>query len=478
MTGAGARLALLALFVWTAGTGAAGAQSTADTLTAQARGVLAHETALSRLWPGYWPEGQAFILHDPAVGAVFAAGASPQGPSFRPGPLAGADAVFQLDYPSGAPNTVAYRVAGPESDLETLFHEQFHDFQRSAFRWRGPGAGEYVDPGLIPDKPQFTADVEVERRVLADALLAGDDRSRVQLVRTWLTLRRERLAALDDAIAVIEAEREWTEGTAFYVGLQASALVHGKDPHAVRDRLIGELRGNLAARPGGFISNWFRWRAYGVGGAQAWLLDALGPPDWRQRIEAGQRLDWLLEQAVGRAPPRFARDARRRYNLTGLRAALANALSSAPPTVSSRAEFLALAPRRLVLEMDVPFARGEGLGTSFWSDGMTPLAEGVLALPHADYFIATGEGVRLKTQGLSVLHETPVQVRVGRPIRFRYTVLLPDFTGLEALTALPAGEHALDGLRLEAPGLEMEAPGRVRVEVAGDQITVRPEIAP
>lgn len=467
----------LVILVWTGSAVTAAAQSTARSLTDQARNVLEHQAALSQLWPGYWPEGQAFILHDRAVGAVFAGGASPSGPTFHPGPLAGADSGFELDYPSGAPNTVVFAVTGPGSDLETLFHEQFHDYQRDAFRWRGPGGGEYIDLSLIPDLAGFAAAAEVERRLLADALQARDDNSRRRLARTYLTLRRERLDALPDPVGVIEADRDWSEGTAFYVGLQASALVHRKAEDAVRDRLVAELRQNLMARPGGFLSNWFRWRAYGVGGAEAWLLDALGA-DWRGSVESGERLDVLLEREVGRAAPRFGDNARRRYNLPGLRQAVIAAMAAAPPVVSTRAEFLALAPRRLVLELDIPVLRAGGMDTSFQSDGMTPVGEGALALPEAVYFVASGEGVRLKTERLSVLHEMPVAVTAGGIGRFRYTVLLDDFSGLEAVTALPPDRRRLDSLRLRADGLELDVTGPVTIEVADDQILLRPVIAP
>ena len=473
----GRLIAGLVALIWTGSALAADGPSTPATLFQQARNVLDHQAALARLWPGYWPEGQAFILHDRAVGVVFAGGASPSGPSFRPGRLESADAAFELDYPSGVPNTVAFAVQGPDSDLETLFHEQFHDYQHQAFRWRGPSAGEYVDLSLIPDLAGFAAAAEVERRVLADALQAGDDASRRRLARTYLRLRRDRIAALDGAVAVVEAEREWSEGTAFYVGLQASALVHGKSDAAVRDRLVAELRQNLFARPGGFVTNWFRWRAYGVGGAEAWLLDAMGA-DWRGSVEDGERLNVLLERKVGLAAPRFAENARRRYNLPGLRNAVVAAMAAAPPVISSRAQFLASAPRRLVVELDIPARRAGRMETGFQSAGMAPIGEGVLALPDAVYFVATGEGARLKTAGLSVLHETPTTVAVGGVGHFRFTVLLDDFAGLEAVDALPPGTHRLDRLSLRAEGLELDVEGPVEVEVSQDEILVRPVIAP
>src|SRR5690606_34110468 len=109
-------------------------------------------------------------------------------------------------------------------------------------------------------------------------------------------------------------------------------------------------------------------------------------------------------------------------------------------------------PRRLVLELDIPVLRAGGMDTSFQSDGMTPVGEGALALPEAVYFVASGEGVRLKTERLSVLHEMPVAVTAGGIGRFRYTVLLDDFSGLEAVTALPPDRRRLDSLRLRADG--------------------------
>jgi hypothetical protein len=185
-----------------------------EELEAVARRVLAHEDALSRLWPGFWPPGQPFIIHHPDTGAVFAGQASPAGPEFRPGALPGAHSGYELDYPSGAPDTVALKYGEDVADLSTLFHEQFHDYQRDAFRWIGGGHEEFVDVSLIPDRAGFAAAAEIERRVLVDALTARRPAERRRFARAYLALREHRLGALAPEVAAAEAHREWTEGTA------------------------------------------------------------------------------------------------------------------------------------------------------------------------------------------------------------------------------------------------------------------------
>ena len=123
---------------------------------------------LSRLWPGYWPRGQAFIIYMPGRGALLISEHGP--PSFRPfdapglpkdlrgrawyreGELEGASQPFMIGYPLGRGRTAVLVRAGPDAgDLATLiFHEQFHDYQRTAFR-KMIGS-QFVAPKAIADR--------------------------------------------------------------------------------------------------------------------------------------------------------------------------------------------------------------------------------------------------------------------------------------------------------------------------------------
>lgn len=424
--------------------------------------VLSHQAALSRIWPGFWPDGQPFILHHPETGAVFAGAAAPGGPEFRPGPLPGADAGYELDYPSGVPDTVALKYEGDVADLSTLFHEQFHDHQTGTFLWTAGVQEEFVDTSLIPDLAAFAAAAEIERRVLVEALTARRPAERRRLAARYLALRSHRLSPLDPAIAKAEAYREWTEGTAEYVGVQGAAIVAEK-PDGARDRIVEGLRRDLNSASGGFSINWFRWRAYSVGAGIAWLLDDFGA-DWRPKVEAGAHLDDLLAEAVG--DPAASPDAAallRRYGYARLRREMAGKLDRAPQAPTSREAFLASAPRRLAIEVAVPPARAAELEMSFQADGMTPLPGGVLALTEVGYLI-----VRLGEVDLWV-SDRPVLTEMAGPAA-RQIVLLQSFEGLDHFAASAGGEAA--PLSLDLGWIRLNA-SAATVEVTDQEIRLR-----
>ncbi|KAK0358989.1 hypothetical protein LTR94_033102, partial [Friedmanniomyces endolithicus] len=119
--------------------------------------------------------------------AVFGGARLPDTPRFRPGRLEGAEFHFVLDYPSGVPDTVLLRPDGADDDLSTLFHEQFHDFQNTAFRWMsGDGHQEFVDLNAIPDLTGFIAALDLERLVLQAALLEAVAPARKILAQSYL----------------------------------------------------------------------------------------------------------------------------------------------------------------------------------------------------------------------------------------------------------------------------------------------------
>src|SRR5687768_13906102 len=121
---------------------------------------------LSRVWPGYWPRNQAFIIYTPGEGALLISD-EPGPQSFRPfagpglpkglrgrawyheGDIGGSIPPFVLGYPLGNGRTALLVRAAPEmKDLSTLiFHEQFHDYQRTAFK--GKGGSQFVAPTAI-----------------------------------------------------------------------------------------------------------------------------------------------------------------------------------------------------------------------------------------------------------------------------------------------------------------------------------------
>jgi hypothetical protein len=415
---------------------AMGQASDANTLVVWGQGVQDHSEALSAIWPGYWPAGQPFILHQPGVGAVFGGAAAPGGLRFQADDLPGDDFAFQLHHPSGPPHTIAVR-ARDISDLQLMFHEQFHDFQTQTFGWSRGGTAEYVDLTLIPDLAAFVAATDLERRLLAQAILADDLTEKRRLVRLFNTLRLTRHNALDPSIGQSEDYHEWTEGTAEYAAIHAAAVL-GEDTTPVRQKLVSLLETPALDRPGALVTSLFRWRSYGSGAAQAQLLSDLGATRWQQRVESGFSLAALLENAVGRASNAEAMAWIGANDLPGLASRAAEALSNHEPPITDASTFLAQAPARLVIELELSPQDAATMQLSFQSQGMTPLAEAALALPDATRFLARLERrFSLAIRDSAILYEP-----LAGPNMQRITVLLPDLSGLDTLDAgLPATLH-------------------------------------
>lgn len=453
-----------------------------EALQAKAQQVLDHGPELAQLWPGYWPQTQGFVLYEPAHGAVLVGGDGQPGTlRYQAGVLPGAATTFVFDYPGGSPNMMLMTIDEDwRKSAETLFHEQFHDFQSETFdRADRVNGGEYVDLTVIPDRAAFTTAAELERRVLAEALMAVTDTARAELSRRYIALRREREAGVGDTIVVKERFRERSEGTANFVGLSATSVVFDGDDASVRDGLVEGLRRDLMTFPGTYSGNWFRSRAYDVGGAIAWLLDQ-SDSGWKMRVQSGEALDVVLEDHLGAIDPAeratLAQAARAANDTDALLVDITQALAAMPPAVETPDDFLALGDRRLVVEIQAPRDRvNEGRQFS-QAKGMTALGPSTMAYPDLQALQVERPGVLMRLENLPVMTEVP-RIRQGQPLRQIYTILLNDAIGLATLNALGPGEHTLDTLDIQEGGLtlDLEVPATVTITEGG--ITVRAAIA-
>lgn len=431
------------------------------TLRGWAGAVEDHNAALSAIWPTYWPEGQPFILHAPGTGAVFGGIASPDGTArFQAEDLPGDDFTFQLHHPAGPPHTIAVR-AENTSDLQLMFHEQFHDYQTQTFGWSRGGTGEYVDLSLIPDLAAFIAATDLERRLLVQALQTDDRSEKRRLVRLFNTLRQTRHNALDPSIGASEDYHEWIEGTAEYVGSRGAAIL-AEDAALARRKIVDLLQTPTLDRPGALVTRLFRARSYGVGSAQAQLLADLNAVRWQDRVESGFTLATLLDNAVGRAPADEALAWIQQNDLPALTEQARQALAVHPSPILSAEDFLANAPYQLVIELPLTTEQLAALHLSFQSEGMTPLADEALALPDAARFLAQLPGVfDLVIRDQPILYEP-----LAEPGVQRITVLLADLTGLEALTP----GSAID---LTSPSIDLTVAGAARIGRTPTEIRVR-----
>lgn len=460
-----------------------GTKDSATDLRSKASLILDHSKTLARIWPGYWPEEQGFVLYDPAHGAVLVgAEGRPRNITYRVGELPGAETTFVFDYPAGTPNMMMMAVGDDWPTVATtLFHEQFHDFQSDAFN-KGDRihGGEYVDLTAISDRAAFTAAAELERRVLADAVLAKTDTQRTDLSRRYMALRRAREAASGDTIVGKERYFERWEGTAQYVGLTASAVVLGGDAGSVAGKLAEGLRRSLFANPeGSYSGNWFRTRAYDVGGAIAMLLDRSGS-DWKARIEGGEPLDVVLESTLGvidgTERERLAAATRTRYGAKQISIDVTAALAAAPKTLESTADFMRLGSRYLVLSVSIPRSRlADGREFSSTKQMIAVSRSATAFLDVADFRMERS-GIELGVQNHSIMTER-MPAKAGEPITKIYTIALGENEKLPKLDQLSHGTHMLSTVNLSVAGLTVNIERPITVTVAKDRITLVTSVA-
>ncbi|HEV7352290.1 MAG TPA: hypothetical protein VGN74_04080 [Brevundimonas sp.] len=412
--------------------------------------------ALAEIWPGYWPPGQPFVLYLPEVGATFGGEASPGGATFREGPLEDVRFWYVLDYPGGPANTVALRLETADSNLDTLFHEQFHDFQSDAFRWLGEAGGEFVDISALDDLETFTARVEIERHLLREAISATTDEARQSLVRLYLAAREARLGDAPGDVRLAEDHMEWSEGTAEYAATMAMTVMEAAGATSA-SRIAARLSEPLFSPGQSYTRSVFRGRAYGVGAAQAWLLDAVDAPDWRRRVEAGQPLAQLLAEhfARGDLPPAAAPPVD-----DDLRAEVRRQLAALPPAPTRVAEVLADGERWLELVVDVPASRAADLGVSFRSD-FTALADG-LALNNVDQFLLQIDDLRVEARDRRIVLASSNSAEDRHEAVYFLELTAAEARTFEAQSPLPS-----------FPTLELPAEQRAIIEADGDRVTVR-----
>jgi hypothetical protein len=288
---------------------------TVDTLLlATASGIVSSSNLVSSIWPGYWPKGQGFILARTRGDVLLVSESAPdsgfqrlddrilprvlRGRAFAahgviPGLHASSmDGGFNIRYPVAGTRVTAVSVKDSvRTTVEFLFHEAFHAFQDEHFA-RGPEAVLERSGAAVRTTPVFAAMAEVERRILAEALLA-DDSSSVSLLRSFLAVRATRLDSAGAVARAEELQMERIEGTAQLVGVQASLAVTRADRREA-DRLVREI---LTADLAESDASWrTRLRVYGTGAALGLLLDRLGVP-WRGELARGATFVDVLNSA-------------------------------------------------------------------------------------------------------------------------------------------------------------------------------------
>lgn len=458
----------------------------ADTMLLQtARAVARIAPHMEQAWPGFWSPDQAFILYRPGEAVLLISPATPpagflpvQGPGvpqelqgraylYR-GTLPGLEGSFHIDFPAGGTTAtaVALNPEGIPPTLETLFHEAFHGFQSRGFAAASSAAGEFVDRSQIA-APEFQAMVEVERRMLAEALDVSTD-DLPEHLRQYLAVRLMRIHSVPEDVHAVEQHLERVEGSAHLVGLEAGLLASGDGREQLPEALRPYLTRPLESFSGGLPERLIRGRVYGTGAAIGLSLDRLGV-EWRSRMEEGATFDELLGIAVrfDTASARtLAMQALERFDfgdlLTGAMAAAAGA------EIRSVEDFHALATARLVVEFTVPIKDSRpsmSINFSSGAAGFSQLEPNVIALPDPEVFTLQVPQGSLVVRGHPVLQD----MRDMAQQRLRITVLLPDAPTNGGGQALPEGEHHRERLSIDLDGVQLRLEEPVIVQVNSNE---------
>jgi hypothetical protein len=437
---------------------------------------------LANLWPGYWPPEQAFVIYVPGQGALLVStGEKPD--SFHPltdpaipdrlkkrvswhdGDLPDVRRPFVTGYPIGAGKTAILVDAtklGEEHIATLLLHEQFHAYQKDAFKRYA--FAQFVDPLAIKDRPGFAATAETERRILAKALRSEKPKARRRLLQQYFALRRERESAMPAEAVRVERGLERVEGTAHYVDLAGLALLNGR-PEGVRPLLADRLQKPIASENGAFVTQWFRSRSYATGAAITYFISLLDPGDWRFKIQGESMPDQLLESLVGLpapgAAPALVREARASMGYGAILRELEPAIRAGEKTeLKSVEEFLAGAPYRVILEAEKAGTDGSA---GFSANRMVQLGPATMALPEATTFNYSAPSITLTSRNLPVLMEP----------RERYTVVAPSRPEIVGLGSTAPGEHRLGSILIRSAGLELRVDRPVVVSISETSVTVR-----
>ena len=151
----------------------------------------------------------------------------------------------------------------------------------------------------------------LEGRLLSDALREKSVARKRELAREFAAVRRARQSLLDSNFAGFEQASELNEGFAEYALVRALQLL-ATDPEvsaatrAGAKKMLADRVTDLA-RLTTNVKQSFRLRFYQTGPAQALLLDAIGPANWKpQLMEQNQTLQDALAIASGLDDPQRA----------------------------------------------------------------------------------------------------------------------------------------------------------------------------
>ena len=429
--------------------------------------VLDAPSDANTVWPGFSLPERDWLVYD-SSGAYLVTRSVPPASFvangrwfFHTGALPGLNGTQNTAYRLGDLTVTAIPVGtSPEATASTLYHEAFHAFQDG--RFRSPARGSFLSGIGGELTRELAASIEVERRVLRDAIRAkGIDQARL---RQAVAVRDRRSASSSDAILAAERHAEQYEGLAQYVEEHSIQRARRRPARAAVDAVAFRLAFPMREF-GSPDERLVRVRAYGTGAAIGILLDRLAV-DWKDEAQT-EPLDRLLARHVAVPADRteaLAAEAYARYKYAALLTA------KDPPwgdlRIFGEREFDAIAPYRLVIEIGPRLTMAWNASTvAGRPSGSHQPGPGVMLLPFADRFAAEEDGLTVS------VNDRPVRLDVSGTPR-TITILLSDAPRLNGERVTPGYEREMSAARVEADGATVTVSMAVRVTAEASQLRI------
>ncbi len=457
-----------------------------EQIIALAGDIVQSAPQISKIWSGYWPVSQAFIINIRGQGALLiSSGSKPE--SFIPisesklpdslvgkatyyeGMLKDVPQPFYLNYDIGNDQSAVLVNINP-SDFETelflsniralILHEQFHAYQNMQFL-----SEEYADytPNDIRDRANFAVSAHIERQILIDAIKASSKDEQIAYLHRYFAMRRLREETNLANIAIAEQVYERSEGTAEFAERSALTIISGGDDAMLRELLIEGLQEDLLREGSIFNSIFIRSKSYHNGAALAYLISQYDDGDWQQKVEQGTNLDTHLESLIAPIKAVNRNDliaaAHAQYDYDSLYQKFQPIIAKrAKQEIKTPKEFFALRPYRVAI--DLTATKGK-TSAGFSASGMFELGQDLTAITNASIFNSAGDGYSIASKNQPIL--------LGNK---KYTILMSEQPKIIDHDEYTDGEYRLDGLKISDQGVDIQLTQLVSVVIEANVMTI------